>query len=165
MDRSRDSLRTQRLRLADRRVPLSTARGRRQSTGFTRSSVPSVPSPPHAPPLPEIPPPEVPFQALSPALQSPSSPTRRHSVPCTLAPKAPFDSPGRRRSAPALDDDDNTCVICFESPGGVRLEPCGHSLFCQACARKVRKCPLCRADMTSWQDGSTQCVFGTAVWL
>jgi len=165
MDTSRDSLRTQRLRLADRRVPLSTARGRRHSIGLTRSTAPSAQSPPHAPPVPETPPPQAPLLALPPTLQSPSSPNRRHSVPSTLSPKAPVDSPGRRRSAPALDDDDNTCVICFESPGGVRLEPCGHSLFCQACARKVRKCPLCRADMTSWQDGSTQCVFGTAVWL
>ena len=33
-----------------------------------------------------------------------------------------------------FDEDDGLCVVCFENPMGTRLEPCGHSYFCQECA-------------------------------
>eukprot|EP00450_Noctiluca_scintillans_P024415 CAMPEP_0194517034 /NCGR_PEP_ID=MMETSP0253-20130528/50094_1 /TAXON_ID=2966 /ORGANISM="Noctiluca scintillans" /LENGTH=149 /DNA_ID=CAMNT_0039360951 /DNA_START=9 /DNA_END=458 /DNA_ORIENTATION=+ len=88
----------------------------------------------------------------------------RQALP-TLLPEAPSEvtkQSGRRNPVARKPE---TCVICFEAPGGVKLQPCGHNQFCQACARQVRKCPLCRAHMTSWKDGRTTCVFGTPVWV
>lgn len=76
-------------------------------------------------------------------------------LPNVLAPM--FQRHVEKRSTAETEsaDEDDMCVICFERPGGVQLRPCGHDLFCRVCARQVRKCPLCRASMTSWQDGRT----------
>eukprot|EP00450_Noctiluca_scintillans_P013099 CAMPEP_0194506932 /NCGR_PEP_ID=MMETSP0253-20130528/35584_1 /TAXON_ID=2966 /ORGANISM="Noctiluca scintillans" /LENGTH=173 /DNA_ID=CAMNT_0039349729 /DNA_START=35 /DNA_END=556 /DNA_ORIENTATION=- len=102
-----------------------------------------------------------------------NSPRRRQSAPTSaVAPEGSIETPKfegsrshhRRRSAPATSEEE-TCVICFEAPGGVVLQPCGHDQFCRACAKQVRKCPLCRASMSSWQDGRTLCVFGTPIWV
>ncbi|KNC51019.1 uncharacterized protein AMSG_06995 [Thecamonas trahens ATCC 50062] len=40
-----------------------------------------------------------------------------------------------------------TCVICFDDMANTILQDCGHNQFCIACARQVRKCPLCRAPI------------------
>lgn len=39
------------------------------------------------------------------------------------------------------------CAICFDRPGGVVLQPCGHDCFCQQCATRLRACPLCRVPL------------------
>jgi hypothetical protein len=39
------------------------------------------------------------------------------------------------------------CCVCFERDEKVKLKPCGHSKFCMGCVEKIRKCPLCRADI------------------
>uniref|UniRef100_A0A7S1A0Z0 RING-type domain-containing protein n=1 Tax=Noctiluca scintillans TaxID=2966 RepID=A0A7S1A0Z0_NOCSC len=97
--------------------------------------------------------------------------TRRQSAPplyrCsgTLGTTSPPHRDRRQSTPTSFDDQGAGCVICFESPGGVVLQPCGHDQFCQYCAKQVRKCPLCRTPMTSWQDGRTLCVFGTPVWI
>ena len=52
------------------------------------------------------------------------------AVDCSDAAPAPPPAPS------SLDDEENDglCVVCFENPMGTRLEPCGHSYFCQECA-------------------------------
>ena len=42
-------------------------------------------------------------------------------------------------STPAVPDneeEEGLCVVCFDEPAGTRLEPCGHSYFCQHCAAR-----------------------------
>lgn len=85
-------------------------------------------------------------------------------------PMAPHMEPDLLRRHPRFCRTQKTqktqeCVICMEAPGCVELRPCGHDQFCQTCVRKVRTCPLCRATMTSWQDGRIVCIFGTPIWL
>uniref|UniRef100_A0A7S1AUV6 RING-type domain-containing protein n=1 Tax=Noctiluca scintillans TaxID=2966 RepID=A0A7S1AUV6_NOCSC len=41
-----------------------------------------------------------------------------------------------------------TCIICFDRPQSVKMEPCGHAQFCGRCARKLGRCPLCRMEVS-----------------
>jgi hypothetical protein len=38
-----------------------------------------------------------------------------------------------------------TCVVCTEAPKAVIFYPCKHQCCCQACAARVKECPMCRA--------------------
>lgn len=42
---------------------------------------------------------------------------------------------------------DSTCVVCFERPPNVTLDPCGHANLCDVCVSRLvkRRCPTCRA--------------------
>jgi len=40
------------------------------------------------------------------------------------------------------------CVVCYVNQCDAKLQPCGHDLFCKACAARFRTCPLCRAPLT-----------------
>ena len=41
------------------------------------------------------------------------------------------------------------CVICLEELRTTALIPCGHRAVCDTCAGDMKKCPLCRRDVTS----------------
>lgn len=43
------------------------------------------------------------------------------------------------------------CCICMDAPVGAALTPCGHAHTCLECARRLRLCPLCRAQLTGIQ--------------
>ena len=49
----------------------------------------------------------------------------------------------------ADEDDDELalCIVCYEQPSGVSLDPCGHDHFCEHCAARLHTCPLCRAPL------------------
>lgn len=54
--------------------------------------------------------------------------------------------------AAVVDAKDQTrCAVCSTSPKETRLDPCGHACCCIGCASKLKKCPICRADITSRQ--------------
>lgn len=36
------------------------------------------------------------------------------------------------------------CIICLDDPSNMCFSACGHVVCCEQCAKKVRKCPLCR---------------------
>eukprot|EP01135_Chromosphaera_perkinsii_P000451 Nk52_evm5s96 gene=Nk52_evmTU5s96 len=40
------------------------------------------------------------------------------------------------------------CKICYDTRVEVALQPCGHSLMCETCARKFAACPICRMFIT-----------------
>jgi hypothetical protein len=42
-----------------------------------------------------------------------------------------------------------TCVVCFEAPRSVVLQPCLHLVLCSGCAPKFKNCPMCRRDVRS----------------
>ena len=51
---------------------------------------------------------------------------------------------------------DVACVICMDALGDHVLLPCGHGVYCNACAQKLlareslaRMCPMCRAALTA----------------
>ena len=44
----------------------------------------------------------------------------------------------------ALNNADNTCVICMDAPLEVVLIPCGHMCICESCSRQIVVCPMCR---------------------
>jgi len=45
--------------------------------------------------------------------------------------------------------DSMDCVVCEERVAKVILEPCCHMVMCSVCSHSVRKCPMCRADISS----------------
>jgi hypothetical protein len=52
----------------------------------------------------------------------------------------------------AADDDDGSCVICYDAPGTCVFLECGHSGFCRRCARLLyvrppNECPACRQPL------------------
>ncbi|XP_055299379.1 RING finger and SPRY domain-containing protein 1-like [Sitodiplosis mosellana] len=44
---------------------------------------------------------------------------------------------------------EDSCTLCFDLKGIVRLEPCTHRGFCMTCASQLQHCPLCRAEIVS----------------
>jgi len=36
------------------------------------------------------------------------------------------------------------CNICMENPINSAISPCGHSVCCDTCAKKLQTCPMCR---------------------
>lgn len=42
---------------------------------------------------------------------------------------------------------DDSCTICFDRKATIRLKPCNHSGFCGKCAKQIKYCPMCRADI------------------
>lgn len=51
--------------------------------------------------------------------------------------------------AKLLDSSDYECIICWENEPNLRLEPCGHSSFCQSCINELKptECPVCRTKV------------------
>ncbi|CAM9610548.1 unnamed protein product, partial [Hapterophycus canaliculatus] len=47
-------------------------------------------------------------------------------------------------AAVAEEDEDNCCVVCFDSEVNCTLVPCGHHCCCVGCASKFSLCPVCR---------------------
>lgn len=41
------------------------------------------------------------------------------------------------------------CKLCFVNDVEIILEPCKHIVFCSYCSKKIKKCPVCRIDITS----------------
>ena len=44
---------------------------------------------------------------------------------------------------------DSKCVVCYNAPKKVVLQPCLHLALCKACAVRVKKCPLCRSPIAA----------------
>ena len=47
--------------------------------------------------------------------------------------------------AAASTSPDSLCIICMEGTVCVRFEPCGHSITCEECCARVKKCLTCQA--------------------
>lgn len=46
------------------------------------------------------------------------------------------------------EEDDVTCVICFENEKSVVFATCGHYCCCEICSLQLKnKCPICRANI------------------
>jgi hypothetical protein len=41
--------------------------------------------------------------------------------------------------------DPGDCVVCMEVEKNICFYPCGHFVCCSLCARRLDKCPMCRA--------------------
>ena len=46
--------------------------------------------------------------------------------------------------ANGVDDDSSLCIVCFEGPRRVLLQPCLHLALCRVCADSFEHCPVCR---------------------
>ena len=48
-------------------------------------------------------------------------------------------------------EDTVNCVVCFDAPRAVVLQPCAHFCLCQTCANDPRTladgCPMCRREV------------------
>jgi hypothetical protein len=50
------------------------------------------------------------------------------------------------------DDDDNTCVVCFDNERELIFVSCGHFVMCKNCYKELLKsnnnrCPMCRSEI------------------
>lgn len=63
------------------------------------------------------------------------------------------------------EDEGDVCVVCYDGADLVTMQPCGHARVCKECVHRLRKCPLCRARLASWQLGVESCIFGLLVWV
>lgn len=65
-----------------------------------------------------------------------------------------FESLADRSSAANSDNDDSSCIICFEQFVRRTLTPCGH-IFCNACIKSCvaanGSCPTCRKNVSEDQ--------------
>ncbi|EGB05786.1 hypothetical protein AURANDRAFT_30336, partial [Aureococcus anophagefferens] len=43
--------------------------------------------------------------------------------------------------------DSRTCVCCLDRPRNMVLLDCMHVVACEACAPRLRECPMCRAPV------------------
>merc|ERR1711964_507190 len=46
-----------------------------------------------------------------------------------------------------VDAESGTCRVCMELLIDTELQPCGHRLACQLCAKQLRGCPMCRQQI------------------
>jgi hypothetical protein len=73
-------------------------------------------------------------------------------APSPATPKLPADTPQTTvtptpaTAAPAQVE----CVVCLEAKAIMAAVPCGHKCACQECAKLLKKCPLCRTDVTNF---------------
>lgn len=73
------------------------------------------------------------------------------SPPATGSPAESAASPRRVQAAAAAPPPGCLCFLCTQAPVSAALVPCGHNLFCKACADAVvsrpelteRRCPAC----------------------
>jgi len=42
---------------------------------------------------------------------------------------------------------EDSCTLCFDRKGVIRLEPCKHRGFCSKCSSQIKHCPMCRANI------------------
>jgi Zinc finger, C3HC4 type (RING finger)/SH3 domain len=50
--------------------------------------------------------------------------------------------------APIEEKDGDECCVCFEVGSDFCLIPCGHSGYCESCAKKFTVCPFCKANVS-----------------
>jgi hypothetical protein len=41
------------------------------------------------------------------------------------------------------------CAVCYDNPKDSVLYPCGHFYTCSGCSKQLKKCPVCRSDITN----------------
>ena len=74
----------------------------------------------------------------------PASPTEEPDDPLSPPPK-------KARAAPLSEDGAAGCKICYDAAIDSAFVPCGHSVCCYACARKIDRagavCPICREEV------------------
>merc|ERR1712039_316371 len=58
---------------------------------------------------------------------------------------------GSLRNAQVELESRTKCCICREVERQVLLRPCQHLALCNACARRVDKCPLCRSNIERYE--------------
>eukprot|EP01119_Soliformovum_irregulare_P019832 TRINITY_DN635_c0_g1_i2.p1 TRINITY_DN635_c0_g1~~TRINITY_DN635_c0_g1_i2.p1 ORF type:complete len:294 (+),score=44.88 TRINITY_DN635_c0_g1_i2:76-957(+) len=72
------------------------------------------------------------------------------AVPPSSTRIVPLVRPPAPPSEP-IEEDDNTCKICFEASINAVLIPCGHLALCITCANSLQQtsanCPICRAHV------------------
>lgn len=81
----------------------------------------------------------------SPRTTSPASSPRSSSPPteyysCTSPP-----TPSSRLAGAGSDP---VCKVCYSTPIELVFLPCGHSVSCIACSRRLTNCPYCRVGIT-----------------
>mmetsp|Transcript_126845 Transcript_126845/g.224775 ORF Transcript_126845/g.224775 Transcript_126845/m.224775 type:complete len:699 (+) Transcript_126845:85-2181(+) len=62
-------------------------------------------------------------------------------------PVSPLANPPRTPTKPKMRKHKAySCVVCCEAPREILLIPCRHVCCCKACADRLEKCPMCRAQ-------------------
>eukprot|EP01004_Peranema_trichophorum_P002615 NODE_1660_length_1859_cov_45.541475_g1407_i0.p1 GENE.NODE_1660_length_1859_cov_45.541475_g1407_i0~~NODE_1660_length_1859_cov_45.541475_g1407_i0.p1 ORF type:complete len:542 (-),score=109.78 NODE_1660_length_1859_cov_45.541475_g1407_i0:175-1800(-) len=90
----------------------------------------------------------------TPSLESSTS-SNNIAIP-VLSPTNPVlsqvsSSPPNAGAPPRLSsnqEDDGSCIICFDAVIDSVLVPCGHCCACLNCSKSMRQCPICRTKVT-----------------
>jgi serine/threonine protein kinase len=56
------------------------------------------------------------------------------------------------RAVTTATSESDLCTLCCNEPRTIRFRPCMHHMACRDCARRLRDCPICRAQITSLED-------------
>jgi len=70
------------------------------------------------------------------APQGPTSPLEASAPPAIMQPHRRKTRRGRA-----------WCVVCFENPQEMAIDPCGHMSMCEECMKSVKDCPICRGPI------------------
>ncbi|GMH67714.1 hypothetical protein TL16_g04752 [Triparma laevis f. inornata] len=83
-------------------------------------------------------------------------------TPPTFVPPAPLGP--LKGSVNEEEDEEDTCIVCFNNVVNANLRPCGHSATCKGCTEKLRgrnePCPLCRKKIAGFTLGKWQSTIG-----
>jgi hypothetical protein len=63
-------------------------------------------------------------------------------------PLNPASRTAQGRGGERAADEEHECVVCMVNSKTRLLRPCGHVCVCDACAKQVKACPVCRSHIS-----------------
>jgi len=56
----------------------------------------------------------------------------------------------QRKKKEDMEESNGMCVVCVTKKSCMVIIPCGHLSLCESCSGQLRKCPICRGDVTNF---------------
>jgi len=55
-------------------------------------------------------------------------------------------------SSKNLEENEDTCIVCYDDDRKYACIPCGHKCLCKSCIPSIGNCPVCNCQITSFQE-------------